>query len=170
MNGCSFEFLIQVLSWEVVMTWICVSDVEQVLNACLLVRASIGLFLNKGLLVALQWMVPKYLRRVFREMKRYCACSLWVWYFKLEQNSNSSLLSITMGANICHLSLNHLFEFFLIVLSEFSRKIFQSLLLPFDKVYYPGFSIVFYCYYLETCILIFDFVHLHSYLLHLLAA
>lgn len=106
MNGCSFGFLIQFLSWEVVMTWIRVSDVEQVLNACLLVRASIGLCLNKGLLVALQWMVPKYLRRVFRETKRYCACGLWVWCFKLEQNSNSSVLSITMGANICHLSLN----------------------------------------------------------------
>lgn len=72
MNGRPLEFLIQFLPCEVLLTWICVSDVGQALNACFLVQTSTGLCLNKGLLVALQWMVSKYLPLVLRETKRYC--------------------------------------------------------------------------------------------------
>lgn len=68
------NLLLQFLLWEMELTWACVSDVGQVLNVCFLVRTSIGLFLNKGILVALHWMVLMYLPLVLRQMKRYILC------------------------------------------------------------------------------------------------
>jgi hypothetical protein len=47
--------------------------VGQVLSVFFPVQKSIELCLNKGSLVALQWMVSKYLHLVLRQMKRYCA-------------------------------------------------------------------------------------------------
>jgi hypothetical protein len=44
------------------------------------VQKSIELCLNRGSLVALQWMVSKYLHLVLRQMKRYCACVTCIIY------------------------------------------------------------------------------------------
>lgn len=47
--------------------------VGQVLNVCFPVRKSIGPYLNKGSLVALQWTVSKFSPPVLKPMKRYLA-------------------------------------------------------------------------------------------------